>query len=89
MGIYRKKLDPSIVVEAIQLTPDTAGYLEGWCGGRLTHSTDALDDSKKFVELNVPTNGGVKRVSEGGWVLKGRSFQVLTDDEFGMIFEEV
>lgn len=89
MARYRS--EDGVEVEAIQLTPDTASYLEGWCGGVLTHSTDALDDTKKFVELNVPTRHGNRRASEGDYVLRYDSgfFNVLAKLVFDGVYKEV
>lgn len=51
--------------QARTLTERNAAELADWCGGRLVTEHDALDGSKTFPGINVPTKDGVERASVG------------------------
>jgi hypothetical protein len=57
-------------VWAIELTPDSIERAKIWCGGMEVVETDALDNTKKFVALNIPTLQGVKRASQGDFIVR-------------------
>src|SRR4051812_18688184 len=81
------KLKAPLVVEAMQLTPETAKRAAEWSGGVEITEYDANDATKKFVALNIPTSRPempVVRVQQGEWIVKdpaGR-FSKVTDEEF-------
>lgn len=88
MPRYRNKIDGG-EVEAHQLSWENAAFLQAWCNGFLTQSEDALDPTQKVAELNVPTNAGMRRASGGDWVIRARSFQVIRQGVFALLYEEV
>lgn len=71
-------------VHAEQVTPATVQEIEQWCGGRQVLEIDPLDNSRKFVALNVPTMEGVKRASEGEYVIRAQDgrFGVMSEQDF-------
>jgi hypothetical protein len=81
------KLKAPLVVEAIQLTPETVKRAAEWTGGVEVMEYDANDHTQKFVALNIPTSRPetpVVRVQHGDWVVKdpaGR-FSKVSDEEF-------
>lgn len=60
----------SHTVEAIQLCPDSSDRVAMWCGGMVIDEYDAQDKTKHFVAMNIPTIVGVKRASEGDYIVK-------------------
>lgn len=60
----------SHTVEAEQLCPENADRLAMWCGGALVEEYDPFDKTKKFVAMNVPTINGMRRASEGDYIVK-------------------
>lgn len=58
-------------VEAIQLTAESVERAAMWCGGMVIDEYDAIDSTKKFSGMNIPTLNGVKRASEGDYIVKG------------------
>jgi hypothetical protein len=78
-------------VEAIQLTPNSVKDTALWCGGYEIEQYDAIDRSKKFVGLNIPTMEGVKRASETDYVVKEATgtFSVMSQREFESKYELV
>lgn len=74
-------------VELVRISSETAKDAAKWCGGRLIEEIDALDHSKKFPAINVPTADGVVRGSEGDYVAKhGGGFGVITHAEYELMF---
>lgn len=65
---YRKK---PVEVQAIQLLPDNADEIAEWCGGSVVEEIDPIDDTKRYVGVNIPTLEGVMRASENDYVIKG------------------
>lgn len=57
-------------VEAIQLTHDNIKDVVAWCGGQPVEEIDPLDAGIRYVGLNVRTFAGLKRVSEGDYIVK-------------------
>lgn len=68
MPLFKRKAAP---VEARCVTKDAAEDVAQWCGGLLVTEIDAEDPGKTFVGINVPTHLGIKRASQGDWVVKG------------------
>lgn len=60
----------SHTVEAIQLLPETVETAAMWSGGMVVTEYDAINRSQKFVAMNIPTITGVKRASEGDYIVK-------------------
>ncbi len=77
-------------VLAMQLTPERVLDAEMWTNGLKTTSVDPFDSTLKFVELNIPTLAGVKRASQGDWIVKKDGvFEVMSDMEFRRMYQEV
>src|SRR5215204_4688636 len=79
------------VVEAMQLTPDQVPAAALWCGGMEVDEIDPLDATKKFVGLNIPTLDGVKRVSQGDYIVKNLrgEFSKMGPEEFETTYEPI
>ena len=73
-----------VAVEAIRLDPTNVERAAVWCGGVEITETDALDSTKKFVAINIPTLRGAQRASEGDYIIKDRNggFSVMSAAEF-------
>lgn len=56
--------------EARTVTVENAAELVAWCGGRGVVERDALDETKTFPGINVPTKNGVERASLGHMIIK-------------------
>ncbi len=78
-------------IEARRLFADKVEDIAHWCGGGIVEETDALDATKKFVGINVPTLYGVVRASEGDYVTKNErgEFDASKPAVFQMTYEEV
>lgn len=82
---------PQTEIEARQLTKADADDIAQWCGGLLVTEIDPLDPAKVFVGINVPTQLGVQRASQGDWVvkLKGGNFTTFDPQGFHDTYEPV
>lgn len=80
-----------IRVDAMKLSADNVNEVAAWCGGQMVTEKDAVDSSSTFVALNIPTLDGVKRVSEGMYVVKSEhgNFRVMSRYMFEREFQEV
>lgn len=78
-------------IDAIQVTPDSVSRAVLWCGGMQVEEVDPNDKSIKFVGVNVPTFEGMKRASEGDYILKTvqGSFNVMKRAEFERTYRKV
>ncbi len=79
-------------VMAMQLMPDNVERVALWAGGVPTTEHDALDASKTFVALNIPTLEGAKRAQETNFILKsvdGQVTGVMSAGEFLSKFEPI
>jgi hypothetical protein len=76
-------------VQAIQVLPADVDRAALWCGGVKIEEYDAVDSSRKFVALNIPTINGVERASEGDYVMKTRDggFRAVPKREFESKYE--
>lgn len=76
-------------VEAIQVTPETVAEAEAWTGGRRVEEIDPNDDKNRFVGLNIPTQRGPARASQGDYVVKHAdgNLEKVTEREFQKRFE--
>ncbi len=57
-------------VYAAKLSPGNVKELAGWCEGQEVLEYDALDTAVAFVGLNIPTPEGMKRVSQGEYLVQ-------------------
>jgi len=55
-----------VIVEAYQLTEDTAGMLADWCNGLLIKRGDKFEPSIQIVTLE-----GVMTARKNDWIIKG------------------
>lgn len=78
-------------VEANQVTSETADAVAVWCGGLAITEHDALVHETTYAGINVPTTTGMKRASEGAWIVRAPSggFYVVSDAVFKEVFEAV
>lgn len=84
---YKLKED---IVEAVQLTAENVKAASFWSGGTEVVEIDPFDDSIRFAALNVETPDGVKRASEGDWIVRrGPEFTVVGPFDFSFRFVEV
>lgn len=76
-------------VDAVQISSQNVTDVAAWCEGQEVVEHDALDHDKKFVGINVPTLIGMKRVSEGDYLVRGsrNSFYPLKRGVFEREFE--
>ncbi len=75
-------------VYAAMLTPQNVKELAGWCEGMAVLEHDALDYNSTFVGLNIPTQEGMKRVSQGEYLVKmGDEFFAAKPGAFENRFE--
>lgn len=80
-----------VQVTAIQLTPESVERAAQFCGGIQVTEIDPFDRSKKFVALNIPTLHGVKRASEGQYIVKDAKghITVMHASEFENMYQEI
>lgn len=88
MPTFKKK---PVEIEARRLYPDKVEDIAHWCGGGFVREIDALDPSKTFVGINVPTPDGPKRAQEGDWIVKDQygAFYIMKPAIFQMTYEDV
>ena len=92
MDYYRyRKSSHDYVVEAVQLTKENVKYVAKWCNGVEVEEIDALDPSQVFVGLNLLTEEGSHRASEGSYIVKDPAgyFHVAWQGRFEHDFEKV
>lgn len=89
--LYRRKDGEPGDVHVNQLTKDNATELTLWCGGVQVEEMDAFDASKKYVGINIPTQFGIQRASEGDFIVRGDNgdFWPITPWRFEKIYERV
>lgn len=75
-------------VEALQVTPETVARAVLWCGGVEVEEIDPLDNKKKYVGINVPSEHGYSRAGENYWIIKHSdgSFGTMGPEEFSHTF---
>ncbi len=78
-------------VEAIEVTPDSVQRAAVWCGGRIASEIHPFDNTVRYVAINIPTLEGVKRASEGDFIIKSDdgSFDVMGGNAFRRKYEPV
>jgi len=86
-----KPRTPDTKLEAHQLTKASAETVAQWCGGVLVTEIDTEDPLNTFVGINVPTQLGPERASQGDWIVKykGGNFGVLDDVGFHNTYEQI
>lgn len=84
-----KPRTPETRLEARRLTKDLAEDIAQWCGGMLVTEIDPQNPSETFVGINVPTQLGIQRASQGEWIvkLKNGSFTSFSDQDFRDTYE--
>lgn len=77
------------LVMAIQVTPETITQAELFSSGQQVLEIDPLDSSITYVGINVPTLDGVKRASEGDYIVKelGGQISVVRKHVFQRCYE--
>lgn len=73
--------------DARRVRPDTVTQTALWCGGVPVEELDALDPAQRFPGINVPTADGVKRASDGMFIIRlsDGTFEVLTQEQYNII----
>lgn len=56
-------------VDAVKLSQDNAEELEKLTDGVLVQEQDPFDSSKTMIGLNLPTMHGMRRCSEGDYII--------------------
>lgn len=79
------------VIEAMQLTAETAKEAALWCSGMEIEEIDPIDSTKKFAGINFATREGVKRASQGDYIIKAHAgdFDVMKPGEFESKYEPI
>lgn len=78
-------------VTARQVTQDSITVISVWCHAPVVIEQDAVMPEVTFQALNVPTNDGPMRASNGDYVVRldDGSFKVVKAYEFRSNFREV
>lgn len=89
--LYRRKDGEGGEVEVNQLTKDNATELTLWCEGVQVEEMDAFDSSKTYAGINVPTQFGIQRASEGDFIVRGSNgdFWPCAPWRFAKIYERI
>jgi hypothetical protein len=80
-----------VSVEAIQLSAENVERAATWSGGIQVIEYDAIDKTRTFVALNIPTVFGVVRVSEGDYIVKDQKghFSTMSAAQFESKYEAI
>jgi len=81
-----------IHVTAIKVTPESVERAVTFCSGVQIEEIDPEDHKRRFVGINFPTLSGVKRATQGDYIIKNHStgeFDVMTAFEFERKYEPV
>lgn len=86
--LYRKK--PVGLIEVNRLTKENVTAVALWCGAQQVEERDPMTE-RTFVALNIPTLGGVRRASEGDYIVKTETggFTTFQPREFEALYEKV
>ena len=81
----------NVQVEALCLTAENVFELTVWCGGVSVVEHDALEHTKTFAAINVPTAFGMMRAQEDDWIIKrpAGDFYPVKPGRFNFLFELV
>jgi len=77
-------------VTAIQVTPESIERAVTFSGGREIEEIDPQDSKKRFVGVNFPTLSGVKRASQGDYIVRDHvtgELSVMAKREFERKYE--
>lgn len=89
VDLYQKK--QTSFVEVNRLTKENVLAVALWCGGQHVEEIDAEDPLLRFAALNIPTRHGVRRASEGDYIVKeeGGNFNIWKAPEFEAVYEKI
>ena len=74
MQRYRwNQTEKPVEVEAVQLTHDNVKDVVAWCDGLEVVEQDPTNPSITFAGINVLTQSGMVRLSEGQYLIRGTS----------------
>lgn len=78
-------------VEAMQLTRENAEEVAAWCGGVVKEEINPRDHEDISLCVDFPTMDGVKRVQEGGYLMRtaGGHFTRHTKGFFEHMFKPI
>ena len=77
--------ETQLEVEAVQLDKENSTAISDWCKGLEVIEHDAVDLSLDYVGVNVPTRMGMRRASQGDFVVKSwTGFEVYKPIRFKM-----
>lgn len=78
-------------VTAIKLTPESVERAAQFSGGIQVEEIDPFDRSRRFVALNIPTLYGMKRASEGEYIVKDQKgiITIMSPSEFESKYQEI
>jgi hypothetical protein len=79
-------------VEAVQLSKENVDRVSEWCQGHRVLEHDALDHDKTFVGINFPTATGMRRASEGDYILHNidtTEFYAHSAQNFEIMYEKI
>jgi hypothetical protein len=71
------KKSSGVIVEAAKLTEDNVDELSEWSQSFVVEEKNALNHSEVHKALNVKTDRGMKRCSQGMYLVKFRSYQFV------------
>lgn len=76
-------------IEAEPVEPETSQQVALWCGGMIASEIDPRNPAKRYVAINVATLSGVKRASEGDYIIKWPQggFTVMRKAQFEATYE--
>lgn len=78
------------VVVAEQVSFNTAEELVQQFGAQIVKEIDPFDSGATFIALNVPTLEGVKRASQGDWVVRvSGGVRVIKPAQFEALYEAI
>lgn len=88
---YVEEGDTASEVEAVRLTKENVKQVAEWCTGQEVEEIDSLDPDLRFVGLNLITQIGMRRASEGDYIIKDNlgTFHVRWPVEFEAMFKRV
>lgn len=71
-------------VQAMHMSPEMVQVISAWSGAVIVEEIDPLDTDQRYSALNVQTADGVKRASQGDYVVRHAdgSFDVKKPTEF-------
>lgn len=92
MGLYLLRETPvGPPVTAIQVRQDTYGKIAVWTNGLVVRELTSSEGNEYQIGINVPTEAGMDRASEGDYVVQDMSgaFHIFRMYQFESKFQEV